>query len=122
MRARLFPLDDLPGHAPFVLDFYPVFLGTGDHGKLQISEYASATRRCQIQLEHGTLVAIDLDSSEGTWVNGEPIERAPLLPGDRIHIGQSAFVVSYERLSRRPPPDVLYPSSDRIAALNPVAK
>ncbi len=90
MRARFYPLECPPGQIPFVLDSYPVFLGIGDSGRLQVSEYASATRRCQIHLEHGTLVAIDLDSPEGTWVNGEPIERAPLLPGDKIHIGPCA--------------------------------
>ena len=122
MRARLFPLNDLPGPAPLVLDSYPVFLGVGDNGRLQVSESASATRRCQIHLEHGTLVAIDLDSSEGTWVNGEPIERAPLLPGDKIHIGPWAFMVSYERLTRVPPPEVLYQSRERTPVASPAAK
>jgi pSer/pThr/pTyr-binding forkhead associated (FHA) protein len=110
MRARLFLLGDTPSPSPIVLDSYPVFLGIGDNAQLQISEYASAARRCQIHLEHGTLVAIDLDSPEGTWVNGECIERAPLLPGDKLHIGPRSMMVSYERLSRLPPPEVLYRS------------
>lgn len=111
MRARLFPLDDGPGWPPIVLDSYPVFLGMGEDDRLRISEHASATHRCQIHLEHGTLVAIDLDSSEGTWVNGESIERAPLLPGDKLHIGCVALMVSYERLTRAPAPEVLYRST-----------
>jgi pSer/pThr/pTyr-binding forkhead associated (FHA) protein len=115
MRARLFPLDDVPGHSPIVLDSYPVFLGMGDNARLQISESASSVRRCQIHLEHGTLVAIDLDSPEGTWVNGESIERAPLLPGDKLHIGPRAWMVSYERLTRRPPPEVLYRDLEPVA-------
>jgi pSer/pThr/pTyr-binding forkhead associated (FHA) protein len=122
MRARLFPLDAGPGLAAVVLDSYPVFLGIGDNGGLLISESASASRRCQIHLEHGTLVAIDLDSSEGTWVNGESIERAPLLPGDKLHIGQRAFVISYERLTLRPPPETLYRSSEKIPVANPAGK
>jgi hypothetical protein len=53
--------------SPIVLDSYPLFLGIGENDRLQVSECASALRRCQIHLEHGTLVAIDLDSTEGTW-------------------------------------------------------
>lgn len=108
MRARLFLLDDFHGVRPIVLDSYPVFLGVGEDGCLQVSESASDRRRCQVQLEQGTLVAIDLNSSDGIWVNGESIERAPLMPGDKIHIGRLSLVVSYERLTRHAPPDPLY--------------
>ncbi len=108
MRARLFSTDDVRGASPIVLDSYPVFLGIGENAQLQVSEQASVSRRCQISLEHETLVAIDLDSPEGTFVNGECIKRSPLMPGDRLHIGEQAVVVSYERLTHRPPPEVLY--------------
>jgi hypothetical protein len=108
MRARFYCIDDSPGTRPIVLDSYPVFLGVGGDGRLEVSESASGFRRCQVQLEEGTLVAIDLNSPEGTWVNGESIERAPLMPGDKLHIGGHSLVVSYERLTRQPPPDPLY--------------
>ena len=109
MRARLFPIDE-SNALPIVLDSYPVFLGAGENGRLEVSESASDSRRCQVQLEHGTLVANDLNSADGTWVNGESIERAPLMPGDKLQIGNRSLVVSYERLPGRTPPDVLYRS------------
>lgn len=110
MRARLYPIENLNGQSPLVLDSYPMFLGIGEDARLEVSECPSHTRRCQISLEHGTLVAVDLDSSAGTWVNGESIERAPLMPGDKLLIGTRTLMISYERLTRQPPPDVLYRS------------
>ncbi|MCA9068870.1 MAG: FHA domain-containing protein [Planctomycetaceae bacterium] len=108
MRARLFPVESTGHLTPIVVDTFPIFLGIGDDARLQVSECPSHTRRCQISLENGTLVAIDLDSPDGTWVNGESIERAPLMPGDKLLIGTRTLVISYERLTRRPPPDVFY--------------
>jgi len=105
MRARLFPQNH---PTPIVLDAYPAFLGVGENTEIQVSESPSSTRRCQIQLENGILVVIDLNSEEGTWVNGESIERAPLMPGDKLSIGEVSLIVSYERLTRSTPPDVLY--------------
>lgn len=110
MRARLFSIQDSRSVPPIVLDSFPIFLGIGENACLQVSECPSHTRRCQISVENGTLVAIDLDSPDGTWVNGESIERAPLMPGDRLDIGSQTLVISYERLTRRPPPDVFYRS------------
>ena len=33
----------------------------------------------------------DLGSTNGTWVNGRKIEKAPLMPGDKIKIGRMEF-------------------------------
>ena len=122
MRARLFPRDDSRGQFPLVLDSFPVILGIGDDARLQISEKAAAAPYCQIDLEQGTLVAVDLDSPDGTWVNGESIRQAPLMPGDKLVIGQSELVVSYERLTRRPLPDVMYRSDSPSPVATEVGK
>ena len=122
MRARLFPMDDSRGQSPVVLDSFPVILGIGDDAQLQISEEAAAAPYCQIDMEQGTLVAVDLDSPGGTWVNGESIQQAPLMPGDKLVIGHSSLVVSYERLTRRPPPDVLYRSVSQVPVASKVGE
>ena len=38
----------------------------------------------------------DLGSTNGTWVNGRKIERAPLMPGDKVKVGRVEFRVRTE--------------------------
>ena len=38
----------------------------------------------------------DLRSTNGTWVNGQEINSAPLRPGDRIQIGMTVFQFAIE--------------------------
>lgn len=37
--------------------------------------------------------AVDLDSTNGTWVNGERASRRPLAPGDEVAFGSARFTV-----------------------------
>ena len=41
----------------------------------------------------GDLSVEDLDSTNGTWVNGRKVRRAPLVEGDTLKIGRVEFVV-----------------------------
>jgi len=43
----------------------------------------------------------DLGSTNGTWVNGRKIKRAPLRTGDKLKIGRVEFVVKGEGKERR---------------------
>ena len=38
----------------------------------------------------------DLGSTNGTWVNGRKVEKAPLLEGDRVKVGRVEFAVRAE--------------------------
>ena len=48
---------------------------------------------CRFTLNDGGLGVEDLGSTNGTWVNGRRIERAPLQSGDTIKIGRVEFAV-----------------------------
>ena len=50
---------------------------------------------CEIDWVDDALVVRDLESGNGTLVNGEHISQARLEPGDKLTVGMSAFVVSY---------------------------
>ena len=49
---------------------------------------------CRFTLDDRGLGVEDLGSTNGTWVNGRKIERAPLMQGDTIKIGRVEFAVS----------------------------
>ena len=41
----------------------------------------------------------DLGSTNGTWVNGRKIERAPLLQGDKVKVGRVEFSVRADEVA-----------------------
>jgi ABC transport system ATP-binding/permease protein len=48
---------------------------------------------CRLTLDSGGLDVEDLGSTNGTWVNGRKIARAPLLAGDTLKVGRVEFAV-----------------------------
>lgn len=52
---------------------------------------------CRVSaLEGGELEIKDLESTNGTYVNGERVETARLTPGDRVQVGRIEFVALRE--------------------------
>ena len=47
-------------------------------------------------LPSGELEITDLESTNGTFVNGRRVEQALVAPGDRIHVGRVEFVAARE--------------------------
>lgn len=65
----------------------PVEIGRDESCGLVLSD-ASVSRRHVRARREGDLVAVDdLDSSNGTLVNGQPIRQARLRPGDSLEVG-----------------------------------
>ncbi len=57
-------------------------------------------RHCLLRIQHGYLTVKDLGSSNGTFLNGEPVEREEVVrPGDTLQVGPFRFVAEYH-LSR----------------------
>ena len=61
-------------------------------------------RHLRIEFARGRFHAIDLDSTNGTRVNGVGIESAELAHGDRITAGGHVFQILIERHEQRPWP------------------
>jgi hypothetical protein len=72
-----------------------IVLGRGDAADIPLEDTFASSRHARV-LPQGTLVVLeDLGSTNGTYLNGEPLRGPqPLHPGDRIRIGESEF--SYE--------------------------
>ena len=69
--------------------------------------------------EHGQLVIRDLESVNGTEVNGESVEESVLKPGDEVAIGSTVFEVIEEadrraRESEPPPPPKRAPATEKL--------
>ena len=72
---------------------FPVTLGRGGAADIRIADPTVSRMHCALKLIGGVLVAVDLGSSNGTWVNGWPLAERPLLPADLLSIGEVTFRV-----------------------------
>jgi pSer/pThr/pTyr-binding forkhead associated (FHA) protein len=53
---------------------------------------------CRLSLDNSNRLNVeDLGSTNGTWVNGRKIKRAPLRAGDKLKIGRVEFTVKPEK-------------------------
>jgi ABC transport system ATP-binding/permease protein len=43
---------------------------------------------CRVEANSETLEVVDLQSTNGVFVNGERVSRAHLIPGDRLRVGR----------------------------------
>jgi hypothetical protein len=81
------------GHQPGVAYdlMEPVTLGRGDV-EIKLGDPFASSRHAKITRQGRTLVIEDLGSTNGTYLNGEPLNGPqPLHDGDRIQIGDSEF-------------------------------
>ena len=59
-----------------------------------ILEAALVSRlHCRLEAEGEALLVVDLDSTNGTYVNDKRVERARLASGDRLRIGRVELTV-----------------------------
>jgi hypothetical protein len=71
-------------------------LGRGDGADIRLEDAFASTRHARLVPQGDVIVLEDLGSTNGTYLNGEPLRGPqPLHVGDRIKIGDSEF--SFER-------------------------
>jgi pSer/pThr/pTyr-binding forkhead associated (FHA) protein len=75
----------------------PVMVGRSPDADIHLADCWASRRHCQIDQINGTLVVRDIGSRHGTFVNGERVSQAHLLPGARLTVGLSSFEVQYQR-------------------------
>jgi hypothetical protein len=56
-------------------------------------------RHCLLDMQARGISVLDLNSTNGTFVNGILVRDAPLKPGDKLEIGPCAFAVNREALA-----------------------
>jgi transcriptional regulator with GAF, ATPase, and Fis domain len=67
-------------------------LGRSSNNEAQIEDLALSRQQCVIREEDGGFLIEDHGSSNGTFVNGQPVATRVLAHGDEIRVGHSLFV------------------------------
>ena len=94
-RLRVGTAAGLPAGAAYDLSD-GALLGRGDQADIVLEDAFASTRHARLIPQGDVIVLEDLGSTNGTYLNGEPLRGAqPLHEGDRIRIGDSEF--TFER-------------------------
>ncbi len=80
----------------FALEQAVVNIGRRPDNHLVIDDPRISRTHAQLRAIHGEYVIFDLDSSGGTWVNGRPVNRQALRPGDVILLSGLPLVYGQE--------------------------
>ena len=86
------------GHAgeSFALLPTTMTIGREHDNNVEIKDPDVARYHARILRERDDFVVEDLNSSSGTWINGERKARAVLSHGDVIRVGQTELALDYE--------------------------
>ncbi|HVS40250.1 MAG TPA: FHA domain-containing protein [Gemmataceae bacterium] len=72
-------------------------VGRAHGNEVRIPSADVSRRHCELRVEDGLLKVEDLESVNGTYLNGDLITGVAVIrPGDRLTIGPVAFIVEYE--------------------------
>jgi predicted component of type VI protein secretion system len=102
MIVRLISHDSWAPQRKVVLNKLPAVLGRSSDSDVRLDDRWVSRVHCWINQVDETLVVQDLDSTNGTLVNGKPVIDSPLLPGDTLTVGITRFEVHYERSGAEP--------------------
>ncbi len=103
MRARLFPSGCNRDAEVIRIDTFPVVISRDDDGRVYVNRSFDCEVLCLIDEDEGNLIIRDLTEGNHITVNGMPIIEGGLMPGDILNVENRSYVISYERVTSRPP-------------------
>ncbi|MHC4131205.1 MAG: FHA domain-containing protein [Planctomycetota bacterium] len=96
MNIKLVLLKKNGEHKSFELAGGVNILGRRRDCDLRIPLKSISRRHCQINLDNGTIKVRDLNSTNGTLVNGEAVNESVIKAGDKIKLGPLSFVLQVD--------------------------
>jgi hypothetical protein len=70
----------------------PVTIGREDDNDIQLNDDRTSRFHAKLQDDGGQVILTDLDSTNGTRVNGHPVQMKVLQPGDLVTIGRCVLL------------------------------
>ena len=75
-----------------------IILGRGTDCDLRLVDPGVSRHHAEIRVEDGEVVLVDLGSTNGTFVNGQPVRRVTLTDGTRVTLGRTTLVFRRDRI------------------------
>jgi pSer/pThr/pTyr-binding forkhead associated (FHA) protein len=75
----------------------PVTIGREEGNLLRLNDERVSRFHAKVQFDNGEIILTDLESTNGTRVNGNVIQIRRLRPGDRIGVGRSLLLFGSEK-------------------------
>jgi predicted component of type VI protein secretion system len=75
----------------------PVTIGREEGNVLRLNDERVSRFHAKVQFDNNEVIITDLDSTNGTRVNGNVVQIRRLRPGDRVHIGRSVLLFGSEQ-------------------------
>jgi pSer/pThr/pTyr-binding forkhead associated (FHA) protein len=95
MQAKLVVVEPAGEPGEYEIEL-PLTIGRGHEASLQLRHALVSRQHCELFEDRGRIMVRDLGSLNGTFVSGERVETAPLLPGQLLTIGTVTLRVVYE--------------------------
>jgi transcriptional regulator with GAF, ATPase, and Fis domain len=92
-NPRLLAISGIPKQMVCPIKDGPLFLGRDTSNQAEVSDPAVSRKHCSVsEISSGVFEIADLDSHNGTFVNGIQVTRTIVHHGDRIRVGSCEFV------------------------------
>lgn len=88
----------------------PLTIGREEDNDIQLNDERISRFHAKIQCDAGRIILTDLDSTNGTRVNGHPVRLRALQPGDLVTIGRCVLLLG--RPDELPPHHPAAPGDD----------
>src|SRR5881275_3311693 len=80
----------------------PVTIGREEGNSLRLNDERVSRFHAKVQFDNGEYILTDLESTNGTRVNGNVVQIRRLRPGDRVAVGRSLLLFgSNEEIAAR---------------------
>jgi pSer/pThr/pTyr-binding forkhead associated (FHA) protein len=95
MQAKLVVVEPAGEPGEYEIEL-PLTIGRGQEASLQLRHALVSRQHCELFEDRGRIMVRDLGSLNGTFVSGERVDTAPLLPGQLLTIGTVTLRAVYE--------------------------
>src|SRR3954462_526051 len=97
-------------------------IGRVDDNTFQISEPSVSSHHCEVLLRGSDIVVHDLNSTNGTFINGEKVTESVLKPGQVLRLGQIEMRLEAEGAAGAAAAPSAAPATAAAAAPSPSKK